>query len=245
MLKTLLIALTLFTVTANANIAEKIIEKYNDARGGWDEIQKIESWHLVGESTNPMTGSNDVVSFKFRGEDAFCVEQKLNDMQHVFVHNGTEGWFIAPAMQVAELTELAEPMLTSFKQSFSQQLVMVKGLFGNYKEKGLKVEFKGKEDLNGEQVNKIEIIDPNVPEDAGQNIYILFSTKDNLLKKVIITSEQGNIDIVVSEYKKVGNFTFAHSIEQIMNGQSLSKLTFTKIDINPKFDATTFAKPKI
>ncbi len=245
MLKTILIAIAMFTVSANANIAEKIIEKYNDARGGLEAINGIQNWHLEGESSNPMTGSNDEVSFKFQGENSFCVKQNLNGQDHIFVHNGTEGWMIAPAMQIAELSPLNDPMLTSIKQSFNQQLGMVKGLFSNYKEKGLKVEFKGKEDLDGKKVNRVQIIDPNQPEDAGQNIFVLFDATDNLLKKVIITSEQGNIDIIISDYKKIGNFTFAHSVEQVMNGQSMSKLTFTKIDVNPKFDASTFAKPKM
>lgn len=245
MLKNIILLIAIFSYTATANIAERLVEKSLNARGGEEAIKKLENWDILASSVNPSSGQSDDFILKFKGENAFYVEQNVNGNQNLFLSDGTNAWYKAPMLQVMELTPLEEPILSQFKQSFKQQINLIKGVLIGLKDKGLEVSFQGKEEYNGENVNKIKIINPAIPDSLNNQDYFVFiSDKDNLVKKINISTTQGSFDIILSDYKKVSNFKFPHSIEQFQNGVSTAKMLVKKLDINPQFDEKTFIKPE-
>jgi hypothetical protein len=245
MLKTLLIAFAILSYSANANIAQKLVDKSHEARGGADAIKAITSWDIKGISVNMMQNSNDNFELKFEGK-SFYAKQAVNGSDNIFVYNGTEGWYLAPMMQVNELSPLPAQMVDQVRGSFENQILnTLKGLLIESEEKGLVYGFLGKEDLDGEQVSKISVKDPNEPEEGSAGVTCYISSKDNFMKKFSVASPQANIDYVFKEYTKFGTFTFPKLIEISMNSNVVAQIKITDLNVAPKFDATTFAKPKM
>ncbi len=245
MLKTLLIAFAIISYSANANIAQKLVDKSHDARGGAEAIKSIKNWDIKGVSVNVMQNSSDNFELKFQ-DNSFYAKQAVNGSDNLFVYNGKEGWYLAPMMQVNELSPLPAEMVEQVRASFENQILnSLKGLLIDSKEKGLEYGFLGKEDLDGEKVSKISVKNPKEPDTEGTSIACYISTKDNFVKKFSITSAQGSFDYIFKEYTKFGNFTFPKLIEIAMNSNVVAKIQINELNVAPKFDATTFAKPKM
>lgn len=244
MLKMFSVLFLLFAYSSQANLAEGIINKYFVAIGGAENINAIENMELKATSWSPMTNSEDEVTMKFKGEKAFYVEQMLQGKNHIFVHDGTSGWALAPMMQMNELTQMPAEMVPNLKAQFDQVIRLVKGVFVNYQEKGLTLEFLGKEEDGGKTLNKISIKDPADTQNA-QQMFAFFDKSTNLISKIEIVTSQGTVKILFKDFKKYGNTTHPTMVETIMNGQTISKLTVKNFNTSPKFDANTFAKPKL
>lgn len=238
MLKILLIAIAMISYTGfSQGIADKIITKANDARGGEEALKNIENWDIDMTITNKMAGVSNNLKLKFKGDEAFYVEQGENK----FMHNGTEGWYIAPQNQVTEYAPLEEPILSQVKQQFIQQLTSLQGILVGLKDNGLECGFLGKEELDGEKVNKLSIKGADIPEE--QEFAVLIGANDNLVKKLDISSPQGKSEIHYKDYIKVGKFQFPQVIENKQNGQTAIEIKINKIAVNQEFAPKTFDKP--
>lgn len=243
MLKLAGVLLILFAYTSNANIAEGIVDSYLKAIGGKEKIEAVKNWELLIAQTSSMTNSTEDVVMKFKGDDAFYVQQKMQGKNNVFVYDGKKGWAIAPMMNMNDVTEIPAEMLPSLKASFEQTFKMVKGVFLDYKENGIKVDFLGKEKLGDVSVNKISISDPNDKEGL-QKMFAYFDSKTKLISKILIETAQVKTAFIFKNFKEKDGLKHPQIIEIEMNGTVMAKLEVKSLNTNPKFDANTFAKPK-
>jgi len=243
MLKLFSILFILFAYSSQANLAEGIINKYFTSIGGIENIKAIDNIQLNATLWSLMTNSEDNLIIKFKGENAFYAEQVIQGKNLIFVHDGKNGWASDPSNQMNELTQMPAEMVPNLKAQFEQVIRLVKGVFVNYQEKGLTLEFLGKEEDGGKTLNKISIKDPADTQNA-QQMFAFFDKSTNLISKIEIVTSQGTVKILFKDYKKYGNTIHPTTVETIMNGQTISKLTVKNFNTNPKFDANTFAKPK-
>ncbi len=244
MLKLTAVLLVIFAYTSSANLAEGIVEKYLTAIGGKEKINAVKGWEIKISQWNAMTKATEDVLMKFQGDDAFYVSQKMQGKDNIFVSDGKKSWGISPMLQMNEVSEIPAEVLPSLKASFEQTFRLIKGLFLDYKEKGIKVEFLGKEDLNGKSVNKIKISDPE-DKDNVQKMFAYFDNTTKLISKVNIETPQGNMAFVFKSFKNDKDATYPDNIDIEMNGNVMATLNVKYVKVNPKFDASTFAKPKV
>lgn len=242
MLKLTAILLLVVVYSSQANLAEGILEKYLKVIGS-EQLKSKENWLITADAWNAMTNSTDELIMKFKGENAFYVKQSLGGKDNIFTYDGTTAWGLAPMMQMNDVTEVPANMLPMLKGQFDQTFRLVKGLFLDYKTRNLNIEFLGKEEVDGKTYNKLKISDPQ-DKNNTQSIFAYFDKSTNLISKMEISPGQMSSSILFKEFKKFGDTMHPSVIEVYQNNQLMTKLTVTKIDTNPKFDANTFAKPK-
>ncbi len=102
----------------------------------------------------------------------------------------------------------------------------------------VKLEIKGVDQMNGESVY---VVDATLPSGSVKTNY--FSVKSGLLISTVEMMEtpQGSFTKEESyeDYKKVGNYMFAHKMGQSVGPQQVT-VVYNKIEVNPSIDAATF-----
>ena len=244
--KTLLIAVAafLFANVAFAQTADEIINKYFENTGGkakWDALQ----------------GMKATCKFNMQGMDLPLIVIQLKDGRQFTsvtfqgteykqgVYDGTTLWntnqmTTKPEKSDAETTE-------NFKKTAALDFP---DPFLNYKSKGYKVEFMGKETVDGAETFKVKLTKLPVKVDGKETesvSYYYFDTENYvpLVQETEVKSgpAKGMItQVKYSDYQEVDGIMFAFSSTVGAKGQPGGQtITITSIELNPKVDASVFA----
>ena len=151
------------------------------------------------------------------------------------VVDDSKGWMIRPTMMGG--TGEPEDMPADVVKQQLSQLDPFGGLV-NYKEKGNKVEFVGKE-----KADKKDVFHLKLTSKDGQVIEEFLDANTYLLNKVKVNMNGQDGEINFSDYKDYEGIKFANSMD-ITNAQ-MGVMTFTtnKVVINSKIDDSLFKKP--
>lgn len=233
-----LCAVAFLTVSAFGQTADEVLEKNLKAMGGKDKIKALQSMRLTGTmkmgqmeapfTMTKMRPSNSRMDFTIQG------------MTGTQAYDGSTGWSVMPFTGNKDPQKMTEEQVKDMRAEADFD-----GPTFDYKTKGNKVEFAGKEDVEGTPAYKLHVTTKDGKE---SNDYFDAETY-LLIRSEGVRNVQGqDLDIVTtfSDYKTVEGITIAHSMESHVKGkESLGgqALNFTKIDLNPKIDKAIFAMP--
>jgi len=186
-----LIALMLGFVTAKAQTADEIVDKHIAAIGGLDNWKKLSSVKMVG-SINAGGMEIPVTIFNLQGK-AQRAEYTINGMTGYHVVTNTEGWDFNP-MQGQQKPQA----MTAEDVAQSQSELDMQGPLVDYKAKGNKVAYLGKDDVEGTECYKLKVTYPNGKEETmyldASNYYHIRSVEKVKAngKEMEMTSNYGN-----------------------------------------------------
>jgi outer membrane lipoprotein-sorting protein len=242
----LLFVFALGVMATQAQTADEIISKYLDAIGGNDKLKAIESLRYTGKANQqglefPMVqiqlkDGRQFSSFTFQGK-----ELKQN------VYDGATLWSTNFVNMKAEKSdaESTENHKANLGSDFPTS-------FYDYKKMGHKIEFLGKETIEGTETFKIKLIKKPIKVDGTpkENFDIYYFDAENYVP-ILVESEVSSgpakgmtMQAKFSDYQEVGGIYFPFTISQGAKGQPAGiSITFTNIEINPKIDASIFAMP--
>jgi len=231
---------TLFSfafISANAQTADEIIQKYTTAMGGLEAFNKITTAKITGTLTSQ--GQNlplitQIINGKAMRTDVTVGEQAVNN-----VYNNGKGWKINPFANAPTATEVTGPELISFKT----QSNLANNLM-DYKSRGHQVDLLGQEDVEGVKTNKIKL----TSKDDGKVTTYFISTTTNLLVKSVskreIAGNEYDAHTYYSDIKEVNGLKFSmHFVQKIAN-QVLQDVKYEKIELNVPVDEKIFIMPK-
>jgi hypothetical protein len=117
------------------------------------------------------------------------------------------------------------------------------GALYNYKEKGHSVELIGKEDMEGTEVYKLKIA-----KKSGDIEYDFIDAESFLKLKETTThkfnDKEVSGDVILSDYRKVGDMMFPFSMENREAGASTGQaLKVETVEVNPTIDNSIFKMP--
>ncbi len=236
--------LTLTLFAAQAQTADEIINKYMDAMGGKEKLASIKTLYMEGVAV--MQNGNELTTTQYK------IDGKLSRREAQFGPMGSlitiitdkEGWISSPRSNGKFEPIPAERLKkTTFELDCAGPLV-------NYDSKGHKVEYLGKETLDGKECYKIKLT-----LNTGSDITYFIDTQTYY---VIRESYKGSPlnsgprrngateDMIVntdySDYQKTEQgYIFPYKIKA---GSMNSGLTFEKIEVNKKLDETKLSKPE-
>lgn len=196
-------------VVLNAQTAEQIIDRHFAATGGEDAWNSLNSIVIDGEVTVDVS---DVIDIK--------IEHKRPYFKRVsYIVSGkeqlSEGYDGSKAFTYNELNGKFRNLKGYTPDSFETDIL-------NYKKKGFKAEFAGKEKLNGKDVYKIKLTKNTVVDH-----YYFDAATYQLLK------EENPVEtILYSDFKKVQGLTFAHRMESLPVGGKEYVVVLNKISPN-------------
>lgn len=224
-------------LSANAQTADEVIQKYTVTMGGLGAFNKVTTAKITGILTSqgqnlPLT--TQIINGKAMRTDVTVGEQSVNN-----VYNNGKGWKINPFANATAATEVTGPELVTFKTQAS----LANNLM-DYKSRGHQVELLGQEDVEGVKTNKIKL----TSKDDGKVTTYFISTTTNLLVKSVskreVAGNEYDAHTFYSDIKEINGLKFSmHFVQKIAN-QVLQDVKYEKIELNVPVDEKIFIMPK-
>lgn len=225
-----LVAFVALSFNVKAQTADEIVNKYIDAIGGKDKIKSIKSMRLSGKLMGQGMEFPFTQTFKYPAQK---MEMTIQGMSMVQAFDGKIGWYIAPFQ--GDLS--AHKMNENDSKELADD-VDAGGELYDYQKKGNKLEFLGKDDMDGTEVFKLKVAKKN----GNIETYFFDAQTYLLLKvtsKVMVQDKEMESETEFSNYKTVDGFTFPHSATASMQGE----MKIEKLEINPVVEDKIFAVP--
>jgi len=241
MKKTLLSVCALFlAVVASAQTADEIIDKHIKALGGLEKLKAVQSMKMTGKmKAGPMEFPATMVKAR---PELFRMDFTVQGMTGTQAYDGTTGWSVMPFMGKKDPETMNEDMQKSMKEEadFDGPLI-------DYKSKGNKVEYVGKEEVEGSPAYKLHLTTKSGTE---SNLYIDADTylliKSESKRK--IQGQEVESETIIGDYKEVGGLMFPHSMEMRRKGApagASQAIVVEKYELNTKVDAAQFKMPEV
>jgi hypothetical protein len=218
--------------TAPLPKAEEILDRFVKESGGEEAYKKVKSIVLNGQLLLPMDMKGSMKIYVVRPAKMLS-EVEIPNMG--VMRSGSDGetvWSDNP-MQGPRLLEGQEKEMTLEGSRISDE--------ANWRERYTKVETKALADVKGKPAYKVEMTSK-----TGQTRFAFYDKESGLLVKQMLTmkSEMGDMEmeIFVTDYKKVGDILMPHKSTTAVMGQEMSTV-FEKIEVNVDVPEEKFALP--
>ena len=211
---------------------DEIITKHIDAIGGKDNWAKVKSLRM--ESTVKANGAEIKVTVVQVDKKAMKQEISLMGMTGYSIITNTEGWNFMPFQG-----QTKPEAMTADDLKNSQDDLYLQDEFLTYTELGKKLEYFGKDDVDGTECYKIKMTDKNAEETTyyidPSSYYVIKQTK-----KVKADGKEMEVSTTYGDYKKLPEgIVYPMSV---VGGWGESAVT--KIEINPTIDEAIFKVAK-
>jgi outer membrane lipoprotein-sorting protein len=219
--------------TSYAQTADEIIQKHVDAIGGIDNWKKINTMKLIGTSN---AGGTEIPITLIRQQGkGFKVEYTVNGMTGYTIITDKTGWNYSPFGGQTKADVIPDETI---KQS--QDMLDITGPLIDYKTKGNKVTYLGKDDVEGTECHKLKVTYANGKEET---IYIDASTYYHI-KSV------GKVKANDKETEQTSNYgNFQKLPEGIVYAMSIDNgggpVTIKSIEINKPIDESVFKPAEV
>jgi hypothetical protein len=237
MKKLLFAVLSFVVVSARAQTADDVIQKYSANMGGLEAFNKITSAKMTG-SVAAQGGEFPLTTQIINGKGMRTDVDVMGSSVTNCYYNG-KGWKINPYAGAPTATEVTGTELSDFKaQSYLTNQLM------DYKARGHQVEMQGEETVEGIKAFKIKLTN----KDDGKVTTYFLAIADYTLIKSVATREMQGQDVEVetnySDIKEFGGVKFFMSRSQKIEGQEFQNIKFDKIELNVTIDEKIFEMPK-
>ncbi|MCL1894431.1 MAG: hypothetical protein FWG02_09395 [Holophagaceae bacterium] len=211
---------------------ESIMDKYIEATGGIEAYKKIKNSVAKGTMMMPAMGISANLTIYSAEPNLQLQEAEIPGMGKML--EGVDGkiaWSYNP---------MSGPSIKTGKEG-DTALLNAEFREENWRKKYSKIEALAIETVQGEECYKVQLT-PN----AGDPRTSYYSIKSGLLLKHEATTESEigtiTIEILVKDYKKVGELLMPHRMEQKVAGQELT-IVMTEIKNNVDIPKSTFDPP--
>jgi hypothetical protein len=226
-----LLAIATFQISV-AQTAEEIAAKHVEAIGGAANWKKINS--IVMDASMKAQGADIKITRTHVNDKAMRMDISAMGMNGYQILTQKEGWSFMPFQGQAK----PEPMTPDDIKS-SQDQLSIWDEFITYKDLGKKLEYIGKDDLEGTECLKLKMTDKEGQETTfwldPNNYYTLQETQ-----KIKANGQEAEVTTVYSNYKK----TEEGIVYSFSNSGNWGDIEINKITINPKIDESIFTLAK-
>jgi len=230
---------TLFAVPVSAQSVDEIVAHYLKTVGGMEKIQAVNSLRRTGKF-NGGGGFEAVIVQENKRGNMVREEFSLQGMTAINAYDGKGGWKIEPWGGKKDPESLGEEEMKSILEDadFDGPLV-------NYKQKGYKVEFVGRDQFEGTDTFKLKVTKPN------GDVYFYYLDTDYYVPikidtKRFVRGAEREYETALGDYKEVNGWYLPFSFETNAKGsQDKSKITYEKIEANVMIDDSRFRMPVV
>jgi outer membrane lipoprotein-sorting protein len=235
-----LCAVALLTVSAFGQTADELLDKNLKALGGKDKLKAIQSMRLTGKmKMGPMEAPLTIVKAR---PSEMRVDFTIQGMTGTSAFDGTTGWNLLPFMGNKDPQKMTDEQLKDIRIEADFD-----GPTFDYKAKGNKVEYVGKEDVQGSPAYKLHV---TTREGKESNIYLDAETYLVIRSEGTrnVNGQDTEMETSISDYKAVDGLMMPYSMESHVKGKESmggQAITIEKIELNPKVDAAMFKMPAV
>jgi len=225
-----------FAAILSAQTAEELINRNLQAKGGIDKIKAIRSLHATGKLQQG--GFTAQVGALAMAPNLLRQSFTVQGMTQIQAYDGSTGWKIAPFEGRKDPQRLGEDELRDIQED-----AIFLGPLLDYKAQGSRVEYIGKDLLDGDEVYRLKVTLKN------GDIYYYYLDPETFLevrmeKVQFIRGAVHESVIECGSYKLVAGvympFTYETGTKQ---NPDRSKITYDKIEPNVAVDPAEFKMP--
>ncbi len=223
-------------VAVQAQTADEIIAKSFVTLGGADKWKALKT--TKSEAKMAMMGFEFAGTMYNAEPNKMRVEIDVMGQKIIQCYDGSTAWWINPLQVGPDAQVMPEEMAESVKnQEFQSPLL-------DYASKGNKVTFEGKETIDGTECHKIKL----VKKDGNEEFYF-FDTENFVPVMVRAAIKTGPTagqfsETFMSDYQEVSGLMFPFFLETKVAGQSVQKVTLSKVTLNEEMKDDMFLFPK-
>jgi hypothetical protein len=225
--------------SAPAQTAGEIVEKFIKTVGGMEKIQAVKSLRRVGRYSSG-GGFEAVLIEENRRPNLVRQEFVIQGMTGVTAYDGKAGWKIEPWEGKKDAEALSEEEMKGIVEDSD-----LDGPLVNYKQKGVKVEYVGMDEVEGTDTYKLKVTL------ASGDVRLYYMDTDYFVPikidtKRMVRGAEREYETVLGDYKEVGGWYLPFSVESGVKGSpNRSKVTYEKIEANVPLDDSRFARPAV
>ncbi len=234
---TLGLAATLVLASAaSAQTVDEIVAKHLAARGGMAKLKAVKTLRIAGKREIQPGFAVPIVMEQSR-PNKMRADFTVQGMVGTLAFDGAGGWQVMPFQGNPNPEPMNDEMLKEFSQDSD-----IDGPLVDWKEKGNKVEFVGKEAVEGTDAYKLKLTK------KGGDVTHIWLDADSFLelksesKRTVRGTEQ-ELVAISGDYKEVNGMMMPHSFQFGPKGQPMLSMTFEKIEVNPAVDDARFKMP--
>lgn len=223
---------------APAPSADQILAKHYEAKGG---LAKLKAIQAVKMTARIMQGPMEIAMKGHMGRGAYRMEVSVQGMTQITAYDGKAGWKIDP-FQGYGGGKNAEAMTADELKSAEVQGDL-DGPLVDYAAKGHKVEYVGKETVEGSPAHQLKVTLKNGDTqtyflDADSFLEVKQTTKRK------IRDQEIEAETFFSDFREVAGVLFPFAIEQGMKGMpQRAKIIVDKIEPNVPLDPALLKMP--
>ena len=223
-----LVTLSLVSSTLFSQTTDEIVKKHIEAIGGKDNWAKVKS--MKTEMAMKANGAEIKITIYQIDKKAMRQNIALMGMEGYSILTNTEGWSYMPFQGQTK----PEP-LTADDVKKAQDGLNLQSDFLTYKELGKKLEYMGKDDVDGTECLKLKMTDKDGIESTyfidPSNYYVIKETN-----KMTVNGKEMENSTTYSNYKKTPEgIVYPYNV-----GGGFGETEVTSLTINPKIDEALF-----
>ena len=223
------IAVLLGFITAKAQTADEIIKKHVDAVGGAANWKKVSSIKLTGSMN--AGGVELPVTVTTLDKKGYRMEFSMNGIVNYTVLTPTSGWMYFPTQGQTKPEAMPDEMI---KEQEDQMDASMDPLI-DYKAKGNKVAYLGKDEAEGTECYKLKVTDKNGKEVTEYLDLNTFYTIREVEKSKANGQETEEVSTMGNYQKLAEGIVFPMSLET-----GGVPLTIKKVEVNMPVDENIF-----
>lgn len=220
-----------------AQEVDEIITKYLDAMGGIERLRHWETLKGTGYYIMLSQGGKEVpFTTWYKAPVKKRVDMIIEGDTATYSFDGETSWFCDPSKGVYVPMLMPEPQAKNNKDNADEYA------FIDYRKKGHRVEYIGKEEFEGRDVYKVKLI-----RAGGAESYHFFDCNTGHELKIVISSQTGEsnqtTEIIEHDFRQIEWLVLPFSIETRVNGQPVYKLLIREAVIDIDIDDAIFSMP--
>ena len=222
---------------AQAQNADEIVARFIKTVGGMERIQAVKSLRRTGKFSGG-GGFDAVVIEENKRPNLVRQEFSIQGMTGVTAYDGRAGWKIEPWNGKKDAEPLGEEELKGIVEDSD-----LDGPLVNYKQKGVKVEYVGTDEVEGTDAYKLKVTM------ASGDVRFYYMDTDYFVPikidtKRMVRGAEREYETILGDYKEVDGWYLPFSVESGVKGNpNRSKVTYEKIEANVALDDARFRAP--
>lgn len=236
-----------FCYSALAQSVEELVNKHLEACGGLTKLKAVKSMEMTGKWLMvPMTedrrpagpGTEESVTVKIKRPNFVRTEIPLQGQTSIGAYDGETSWGLRPGSKDPDIFSEDEGGMGELIDMFLKEIADFDGPLVDYKDKWNKVELVGKENVDNNETYKFKLS----PKD-GYVRYIFLDGKTFNTAKVTRPGSEFLMETYYRDYKPVNGLMIPHTIESKIDGQTFSKITLEKTQMDVPLEDAIFKLP--
>lgn len=232
----LFFSLVIFSFGLPQNVDE-IMDKYYEAMGGLENLRAWKSMRATARYIQIAQGGTEVpITVWYKAPDKTRIEMSQNSHEAVYVVTSESAWMCDANHGLPEPTLLPEEQARTARNNADVYP------FIDYREKGHKIEYLGKEEFEGAEVHKVRLI-----QKTGADSLHLLDVQTGRELKIIITARIDGKDVtyetIERDFRRVGWLLLPFTTESLIDGILVRKMVIESVDLDPEIDDSLFQFP--